>query len=1743
MKQVRLICVGMPMLLICLVLLNRGAWDSWLEGEKAMTLFQKGEDPKKIEIFWEAPKDFQGWVEKYRRSDERMNLDDGLTLALKRRVMMKHLIETDPEEALRMAVSDVDRVGLPKEIIELLEVSISSAGEFERVVSCYTGGFVRPSGGPTEECFVMVDDKRYRAFTYGRRAGLLTKDRISLHGISIDDTMAISPDPVLRKGLMAESFGQQRQFESEEKLNLYIAMTVADENALGPAPVRVSESLIAESAWTEGAKRILYLRVRFADQDLTYEPVSLATAQSHQDDVAEHYQIASYGKFNVTTVFPDVITLTENKSGYVGQGLGKMLNEARDTAITLGDVIGLDWDYRNYDFYTIISDGGIGGYAGIAQVGGRKSHHQKGYTSLRTSGHEFGHNLGLSHAYYNYTSDLSPSGSTPANGAGRIEYGHRFSVMSAQIGSDMNNPVLPHFTVHEKWILDWVADDDIVDITAADQSGTYRIYQNDDQDVTGVRAMRIPSGGLYAKYWLSYRTAWRQPNRNSDNNYLLNGILFNWSGSGGGTSTLLDMTPYSDEGSTGSGSATRDNSDKWDAPLLIGRTYTDSESNVSVTPIARGGAAPDEYIDVYVHLATGNEVTLVSENNACSAIIPDALTSSGTDWTALDFDDSGWPFLGLLGVGYDTNASYLSYLGVDVRTPMRNNSESCYIRVPFIINGGLDPADITSLKLRMRYDDGFVAYLNGVKIVDDNAPQSPVWNSGAPDNRSDSLAEDFQEFTLDMGLVSLVPGENILAIHGLNNGSGSSDFLIQPKLSAVFPAGLNRPPTVSLAANSLVVAVNQDVVFSANASDLDGDILAYSWDFDIGNDFAPEGMNQADAVRRWSSAGWYTVTVTCSDRKGGISRDRVLVKVGSPSSNGLFSGRVLQGGLPVAGARVFVEGSDQQSITMEDGTYILAGLSSSSERTIGAMLDGEVFQPSVAMPVTLGATPELVDFWGHSSVIPGAPEQVLRVTPDDTSTETATPVQLLAQVWNNTQVEDILVPLGDTWNYLDTGVDPGTTWIDASFNDAAWLSAPAELGYGDSQATVVSYGSNSADKHITTWFRRNFSLSNVGEISRLKVSVKRDDGVRVFLNGSEIARDNLTLGTVSSGTEAWNDVSSTYEGVLLHFAVDPALLVEGENVIAAEIHQEDATSSDLSFDLELSASRNLGEVTPTWSVVPAGAEVSLTGEFSASSPGIYTVTAVSDGLNATGLISVASDNKISIAALDGFLWENGNATSTVKVTRVGSIEEALEVSLLASGNASSGVDFLGIPESVIIPAGQASVDFGVSVIDDSIWEGREAIFVRPVATDLFAVGSEGVASIMIIDDELAVITVPDAGVDLTVAANTTGNLAGLIQSRAQFVESGDYWKFNDQGFTPTIGWKGLAYPDGDWQVGLAKFGYGDDNETTTVSYGGVDNQKHTTTYFRRRFYLNDPANYSALTTSLLVDDGAVIYLNGKEVERINIDPGIVTYSTPAKDAVGGDDEETFFDWPLDPLDLVAGENVIAVEVHQRSQSSSDLGFDLTLDGTLASGLSLGPVKWTRKSGPGTVTFGDDESLSSSVLFDQVGTHVLNLETESGGVDEVIVFVEAAQGYAQWITAYSLIDEAPLADPDLDGVTNLMEYATGGNPEEGGGAAISTLVKDTVTPGDLLFGYRRLREINPGDASGETGNGYSIYGLNYTVQASNNLTPWTSATASLAMQVEGTPIDNGDGTESVMVRLTPPSTSNSDWFIRLRIEQR
>jgi hypothetical protein len=161
------------------------------------------------------------------------------------------------------------------------------------------------------------------------------------------------------------------------------------------------------------------------------------------------------------------------------------------------------------------------------------------------------------------------------------------------------------------------------------------------------------------------------------------------------------------------------------------------------------------------------------------------------------------------------------------------------------------------------------------------------------------------------------------------------------------------------------------------------------------------------------------------------------------------------------------------------------------------------------------------------------------------------------------------------WKYLDDGSDQGTAWRELLFDDAMWASGPAELGYGDGdERTVVSYGPDTNNKYITTYFRRCFEVVNASSYTDVDLSVVRDDGAVVYLNSAEVFRTHLPDGPVYFDTLASDPaVGGEEESTFFDAAVDPALLVEGINVVAVEIHQQAVSSSDISFNFCLTGTR------------------------------------------------------------------------------------------------------------------------------------------------------------------------------------------------------------------------------------------------------------------------------------------------------------------------------------------------------------------------------------------------------------------------------------------------------------------------------------------------------------------------------------------------------------------------------------------
>jgi len=146
-----------------------------------------------------------------------------------------------------------------------------------------------------------------------------------------------------------------------------------------------------------------------------------------------------------------------------------------------------------------------------------------------------------------------------------------------------------------------------------------------------------------------------------------------------------------------------------------------------------------------------------------------------------DFDDSAWfDITGEPGgVGFERTIGFEEYISLDLQNQMYARNATCYIRIPFTVD-----ADYTTLMLKVRYDDGFVAYINGVEVARRNFNGTPNWNSNASASHSDSAAVAFEDIDISDFHDHLRRGDNLLAVHAMNSSTTSSDFLISVELTA-----------------------------------------------------------------------------------------------------------------------------------------------------------------------------------------------------------------------------------------------------------------------------------------------------------------------------------------------------------------------------------------------------------------------------------------------------------------------------------------------------------------------------------------------------------------------------------------------------------------------------------------------------------------------------------------------------------------------------------------------------------------------------------------------------------------------------------------------------------------------------------------------------------------------------------------------------------------------------------------------
>lgn len=169
----------------------------------------------------------------------------------------------------------------------------------------------------------------------------------------------------------------------------------------------------------------------------------------------------------------------------------------------------------------------------------------------------------------------------------------------------------------------------------------------------------------------------------------------------------------------------------------------------------------------------------------------------------------------------------------------------------------------------------------------------------------------------------------------------------------------------------------------------------------------------------------------------------------------------------------------------------------------------------------------------------------------------------------------------------------------------------------------------------------------------------------------------------------------------------------------------------------------------------------------------------------------------------------------------------------------------------------------------------------------------------------------------------------LVQAETDpFIAKGSEWTYLDTGASLNRKpWTAIDYDDSDWKTGKAELGYGDGDEVTAVSRGPEPSSKyHTTIYFRKKFQIEESVNKSLLIR-LLRDDGAIVYLNGEELFRSNMKIGTVRSSSYAQKRNSSKNSRIYFPYFIELPNFKPGKNIFAVEVHRGSRSDKDLSFN------------------------------------------------------------------------------------------------------------------------------------------------------------------------------------------------------------------------
>jgi hypothetical protein len=574
-------------------------------------------------------RNFHEWVRTWRAaglSDPGApSLADGVRLASERREEMRKLMRDDPEEAFAKSLTWAEWASLPENIRALVEQPFSATVDFEVLPSC------PPWDGAVNKIHphrVTIEGETFDAFVYGSKALMTSKQGMAVRGFMLDGLAVLGDEPFERldgdslraagkifprgsapgvSWLSGRPTGPESRtvllggaiydLASDVEESQLADLLTSAEKSFNPKSIVMAmqagtaatgtiafnleaakkQVLIANSTWTETAKKVLAVRLSYASAPTSYS-YTLTQLTNLLVTSSNYVKTMSYRK---TWLLPSYATVDlPNDQAYYEQNGPNAIVADTQAGLTSQGV-----NPANYDIIVHAhpqSGGANFGYAGLGVIGGGTTW-INGTVDANVLTHEIGHNYGLGHAHFwAGLTGMGSLGRTGNDGAQveHEEYGDPYDVMGG-------GPLpAAHYGAHGKAALNWIEPKEVINVVT---NGIYRVYRFDQIDArtnanTTLALKIVCPGG--EEYWVSHRKLFTSNTSMSRGAYLVRA-------NGSADQGLIDATPLSKPNVVFG-------SDRDDAALAIGKPFVDSVGSVRITTIAAGGTAPLEYLDVQV---------------------------------------------------------------------------------------------------------------------------------------------------------------------------------------------------------------------------------------------------------------------------------------------------------------------------------------------------------------------------------------------------------------------------------------------------------------------------------------------------------------------------------------------------------------------------------------------------------------------------------------------------------------------------------------------------------------------------------------------------------------------------------------------------------------------------------------------------------------------------------------------------------------------------------------------------------------------------------------------------------------------------------------------------------------------------------------------------------------------------------------------------------------------------------------